>query len=661
MTLTGAAGTLGQVLVSQGSGIAPIWGSAGGADVQNFTSSGTWTKPNNANFVLVEVWGAGGGGGRPQAGANNGSGGGGGGGAYNYRLFSASELSSTVAVTIGAGGAGGTSNGGSGSIGGDTNFGRLIVGYAGAGGNGFQMGTNVNNGGSGGGVQSAGTGNGRNAGAPRNFNGAIGNYDIGPSNFGGGIGGNTYTLGTTTTTIYNGRSSGFGGGGGGAANGSASTGDIGNGGVSSYGGGGGGAGGATTAGGSSFSRSTAVGGGPTSSSIDSLGSAYGGGAPVQPGVITPAAGLFRHGGCGGIAALSVTTYNNGGIFTATNGAEVAVLGVQTVEGIITQFIFVSSNGLGTYTTYPTGRVGGAAAGIVHDGSKYVIFSPRSVPNTGYVVNSPALFSTTDFTTFTDYTVPSTIASLSISTTYDNPFRYFNSRYFICANTDLYYSSDLITWTRANLDGGTNVDIRSITYDGTRYYALRNNGTVYVSTDLSSWTNYASGASAPYSISASASLVVVAAGGTLSRYSTDNGVTWSNLPTIPTSVGRTVRFISATNTWVMTTSAPDIYYSTTPTSSWTLATDSASATAYKDIVYNGTYYIASGSSTGANVVSTTSNLASAFTLQAASTYTAAAQPGGAGGIAGGGGGGAASSTTTSNGGKGGDGYCRVYTW
>jgi hypothetical protein len=278
-----------------------------------------------------------------------------------------------------------------------------------------------------------------------------------------------------------------------------------------------------------------------------------------------------------------------------------------------------------------------------------------------VANSAALFSTTNFTTFTDYTVPSTIAALTINTTYDNPFRYFNSRYFICANTDLYYSSDLITWTRANLAGGTNVDIRSITYDGTRYYALRNNGTVYVSTDLSSWTNYASGASAPYSISASASLVIVAAGGSLSRYSTDNGVTWSNLPTIATSVGRTVRFISATNTWVMTTSAPDIYYSTAPTTSWTLATDSASATGYKDITYNGSYYIASGSSTGANVVSTTSNLASAFTLQAASTYTAAAQPGGAGGIAGGGGGGAASSTTTSNGGKGGDGYCRVYTW
>ena len=122
---TVAPGTSGNALVSNGTSW--ISQAISSASVQTFSSSGTWTKPSGANFVLVEVWGAGGGGGRPQAGAANGPGGGGGGGAYNYRLFSASELSSTVAVTIGAGGAGGTSNGGSGSIGGDTSFGGLII------------------------------------------------------------------------------------------------------------------------------------------------------------------------------------------------------------------------------------------------------------------------------------------------------------------------------------------------------------------------------------------------------------------------------------------------------------------------------------------------------------------------------------------------------
>lgn len=654
---TVAPGTVGNALVSNGTSW--ISQALSSASVQEFSSSGTWTKPSGANFVLVETWGAGGGGGRPTAGASNAAGGGGGGGSYNYRLFAASELSSTVAVTIGAGGTGGFANGSAGNNGGTTNFGLLLYGYGGGAAQGNATGASPQFGGGGGGVLGAGgVGNG---GVPLIIDVGTSTSIIPVQNMGGGRGGGQTIAGASTFNEPTGSASAFGGGGGCGTYVNTFTSD--GGGSSANGGGGGGCGGYSTAGGSSAGdRAPLQGGGPVPTIRSSFTyGAAGGGAPAQPGVTTPAAGLFRHGGCGGISALSVTTYNNGGIFTATNGAEVAVLGVQTVAGVITQFIFVSSNGLGTYTTYPTGRVGGGGCGIVYDGSKYVMFSPVNGTNTGYIVNSPALFSTTNFTTFTDYTVPSIISSLNISTTYDNPFRYFNSRYFICASTDLYYSSDLITWTRANVAGGTNVDIRSITYDGTRYYALRNNGTVYVSTDLSSWTSYASGASAPYSISASASLVVVAAGGTLSRFSTDNGVTWSNLPTIPTSVGRTVRFISATNTWVMTTSAPDIYYSTAPTTSWTLATDSASATGYKDITYNGTYYIASGTSTGANVVSTTSNLASAFTLQAASTYTAAAQPGGAGGIAGGGGGGAASSTTTTNGGAGGNGYCRVYTW
>ena len=30
-------------------------------DVEEFTTSGQWVKPSNANFVIVELWGGGGG------------------------------------------------------------------------------------------------------------------------------------------------------------------------------------------------------------------------------------------------------------------------------------------------------------------------------------------------------------------------------------------------------------------------------------------------------------------------------------------------------------------------------------------------------------------------------------------------------------------------
>lgn len=105
------------------------------ADEQLFAASGTWTKQAGVTFVQVELWGAGGGGGgalNTAAAENRGGGGGGGGGGYVIRLYKASDLAATVAVTIGAGGAGG--NVGDGTVGGDTTFGALLTAYGGAGG-----------------------------------------------------------------------------------------------------------------------------------------------------------------------------------------------------------------------------------------------------------------------------------------------------------------------------------------------------------------------------------------------------------------------------------------------------------------------------------------------------------------------------------------------
>lgn len=107
--------------------------SGGTVDYQEFTASGTWTKPSGISadaVVLVEMWGAGGSGARNPAG-----GGGGGGGAYVRALFRASDLSSTVAVAVGSGGAGvGPAGQVNGNAGGNSTFGStLLVAGGGAG------------------------------------------------------------------------------------------------------------------------------------------------------------------------------------------------------------------------------------------------------------------------------------------------------------------------------------------------------------------------------------------------------------------------------------------------------------------------------------------------------------------------------------------------
>ena len=129
-------GTSGNVLTSNGS----AWVSqaaAGGANVQTFSATGTYTKPTGAKFVMVELWGAGGGGTSGTSGPDSGGGtggAGGGGGAYTYRMFAAPAIGATETVTIGAGGSGGPSAGpniAAGSNGGTTNFGTILYAYGG--------------------------------------------------------------------------------------------------------------------------------------------------------------------------------------------------------------------------------------------------------------------------------------------------------------------------------------------------------------------------------------------------------------------------------------------------------------------------------------------------------------------------------------------------
>ena len=130
------------VLTADGSGGASFQAlAAAGADFQEFTSSGSWVKPAGKTAVYVFALGAGGGGaggGRSSGGYGRG-GGGGYGGAHSARWMAASTLAGTVTVTIGAGGAGGTAlssgtnslEGVSGSDGGNTTFGTVILALGG--------------------------------------------------------------------------------------------------------------------------------------------------------------------------------------------------------------------------------------------------------------------------------------------------------------------------------------------------------------------------------------------------------------------------------------------------------------------------------------------------------------------------------------------------
>ena len=104
----------------------------GFANIQEFTSSGTFTVPAGISRCKVRVWGPGGGSGSSGA-TGNGSPGGGGGGGYSERIVTGLTAGTAIAVSIGAGGIAGAS-GGAGGTGGTSSFGSYLSATGGAGG-----------------------------------------------------------------------------------------------------------------------------------------------------------------------------------------------------------------------------------------------------------------------------------------------------------------------------------------------------------------------------------------------------------------------------------------------------------------------------------------------------------------------------------------------
>jgi hypothetical protein len=209
-TLTKATLTAGSgISVTNGSGAITIASTAGGgfANMDVFTSPGTWTNPGNVDKVKVTVVGGGGAGGW---GSNSNWGGGGAGGGGTAIEVIPFPTGTNVPVTIGGGGNPSNSANTAGNSGGTSSFGSYCSATGGAGGAGYALRNNT----------SYGIG-GSGSGGTINFQGSDGDFS---AREGSGSGGNSYLggggRGASIAAANATPGNPYGGGGGGATPGS---------------------------------------------------------------------------------------------------------------------------------------------------------------------------------------------------------------------------------------------------------------------------------------------------------------------------------------------------------------------------------------------------------------------------------------------------------
>jgi hypothetical protein len=628
-----AVGTAGQVLTSAGAS-APTWASAASATVQTFTSSGTWTKPSGANFVMVEVLGAGGGGGSGRRGASASlrpGGAGGAGGAFMTKTFLASEIGSRVTVTVGAGGAGGaavtvnTTSGVSGVTGGQSAFGNYLRVWGGTSGTGG-TGSATTTGGAGGGTLDIN--------APLTaINGATGTTYI-PGSF-------ARSFKVTGSLGWPG--AGFGGGSGGFYNSSISGGES-----SVYGGGGGGSGGFIDTS-DNIQLCSKGGGNYANASV----SGY------QIGNYAKGAnGLPKFGGAGGSAYNGVSTTPFNFDASAFGNSTFVVVNNANTDGYAIQ---ASTDSGVTWTQY---RIGMAISNLLWDGSKWVALSSDNTIHT-----------TTDFINWTTAGVCGDVAGGE----YMNCIAYYNGTYVVVGVFGaIQTSTDLAVWT-SQASGIASISsnyIVKVTHDGTRwiavgYFNATSTGIFLTSTDAVTWTNLSANLPATtlvYQIASSGSTYVIGVndGNAKLLFSTNGGTSWTDTGS-PTLDSIATGAVYAGGKFVFATTA-NIYYSTTGTSAftggYTIPADALGSNANQNCVAsNGTTYIASINYSGVYAAVTTTDLISYTRRNAGTGLPAVPATGGNGGIGAGGGGGGASLNgfNSGAGGSGGNGLVRVYTW